>query len=152
MKNNRQNEILDIIKSFNIETQEDLIRKLKDRGYDVTQATVSRDIRELKLVKITAGDNTYKYAAPSGEEKRDYNSKYKYIIKETVTGVDFACNLIVLKTLPGMAQASAAAIDGLGWNELVGSIAGDDTIFVAMRSEKKASEYAEQFKNIINID
>ena len=77
--------------------------------------------------------------------------KYKYIIRETVTAVDYACNLVILKTLPGMAQASAAAIDGLGWNELVGSIAGDDTIFVAMRSEQKAFEYAEQFKNIINI-
>ncbi|MBE6685617.1 MAG: arginine repressor [Ruminococcaceae bacterium] len=151
MKNNRQNEILDIIKLFNIETQEELIIKLRERGYDVTQATVSRDIRELKLVKITSGDNSYKYAAPTGDDKRDYNSKYKYIIRETVTDVDYACNLVILKTMPGMAQASAAAIDGLGWNELVGSIAGDDTVFIAMRSEKKASEYAEQFKNIINL-
>ncbi|MBR5515206.1 MAG: arginine repressor, partial [Clostridia bacterium] len=102
--------------------------------------------------KITAGDNSYKYAAPNSEEKKDYNSKYKYIVREMVTNVDRACNLIVLKTLPGMAQACAAAIDGLGWNEVVGSIAGDDTIFIAMRTQEKATEYVAQFKNIMNLE
>lgn len=150
MKYKRHSEIIKIVNSYNIETQDELIEKLKKRGYDVTQATISRDIRELKLTKVATGNNSYKYAVPT-HETQIYSSKYQYIVRETIIGVDYAQNIIVLKTLSGMAQAAGAAIDALGWNEVVGSIAGDDTIFIVMRSEEKAEEYAANFKNILNI-
>lgn len=150
MKYKRHNEIMNIVTNYNIETQDDLIERLRDRGYDVTQATVSRDIRELKLTKIAVGDNSYKYSLPSHDSQK-YSAKYQYIVRETIISVDYACNMIVLKTLAGMAQAAAAAIDALGWNEVVGSIAGDDTIFVVMRTPEKAEEYTEHFKNILNV-
>ena len=150
MKYKRHSEIIKIVNAYNIETQDELIEKLKDRGFDVTQATVSRDIRELKLTKVAAGHNAYKYAVPS-HDARVYTSKYQYIVRETIINVEAACNIIVLKTLPGMAQAAAAAIDAFGWNEVVGSIAGDDTIFIVMRTPEKAEEYSDNIKNILNI-
>lgn len=151
MKIKRHNEIVKIISSYNIETQDDLIKRLNEIGYNVTQATVSRDIRELRLTKVPAGNNSYKYALPSHDAHK-HIGKYQYIVRETIISVDCACNMIVLKTLSGMAQAAAAAIDAMGWNEIVGSIAGDDTIFVVMRSAEKAAEYTENFKNILNIE
>ncbi len=151
MKYKRQSEIIDIISSYNIETQDELIEHLKDRGYDVTQATVSRDIRELKLLKVAVGVSSYKYALPTHDSQK-YSSKYQYIVRETIISVDYAENMIVLKTLAGMAQAAAAAVDALGWNEIVGSIAGDDTIFIVMRTKEKAQEYTEVFKNILNVE
>ncbi len=150
MKYKRHSEIIKIVNSYNIETQDELIEKLRDRGYEVTQATVSRDIRELKLTKVASGNNAYKYAVPT-HDSQIYSSKYQYIVRETIISVEAACNMIVLKTLAGMAQAAAAAIDALGWNEIVGSIAGDDTIFIVMRSPEKAEEYTEKFRNILNI-
>ena len=151
MKYKRHNEIIKIVSAFNIETQDELIEKLRERGFDVTQATVSRDIRELKLTKVALGSNAYKYAVPA-HDAQIYSTKYQYIVKETIVGIDFACNMIILRTLSGMAQAAAAAIDSLGWNEIGGCIAGDDTIFIVMRSADKAEEYAAKFKNILNIE
>ena len=152
MKYKRQEEIKKIVSEYNIETQDELIVRLRDRGYEVTQATVSRDIRELHLIKVALGANAFKYSLPV-YDAQNYSSKYQYIIKETVVSIESAQNLIVVKTLPGMANAAAAAIDGLGWNEAIGSIAGDDTIFIAMRSYEKASEYANtltKYKNLKN--
>ncbi len=146
MKYKRHNEIKKIIGAYNIETQDELMARLKDRGYEVTQATISRDIRELRLIKVAVGINSFKYAMPTFEAQ-NYTDKYQYIIKETVIHVDTAQNMIILKTLPGMAQAAAAAVDGLGWSEIVGSIAGDDTIFIAMRSYEKAQEYADSIND-----
>ncbi len=154
MKYKRHEEIKKIISDYNIETQDELILRLRERGYEVTQATVSRDIREMHLVKVALGANSFKYSMPA-YDAQNYSSKYQYIIKETVTSIDTAQNLIIVKTLPGMANAAAAAIDGLGWNELVGCIAGDDTIFIAMKSYEKASEYAGtlvKYKNLRNKD
>lgn len=150
MKYKRQSEILNLIKTYNIETQDDLIARLKEKDYKCTQATVSRDIRELNIVKVATGKNSFKYALPSHETVR-YDEKYQYIIQETILSVDVACNTIVLKTLAGMAQAACAAIEALGLNEIVGCIAGDDTIFVMMRSTEKALEYQESFKNILGL-
>lgn len=150
MKYKRQEEIKKIISNYNIETQDELISRLKERGYEATQATVSRDIREMHLIKVAIGANSFKYSMPV-YDAHNYSSKYQYIIKETVTAIDTAQNLIIVRTLPGMANAAAAAIDGLGWNEIVGSIAGDDTIFVAMRSYEKASEYADTLTKYKNM-
>ena len=150
MKYKRHEEIKKIVSDYNIETQDELIARLRERGYDVTQATVSRDIREMHLIKVALGANAFKYSMPV-YDAQNYSSKYQYIIKETVTSIDTAQNLIIVKTLPGMANAAAAAVDGLGWNEVVGSIAGDDTIFIAMRSYEKATEYADTLTKYKNL-
>lgn len=148
MKYQRQNKILEIVRTSDVETQDELIEKLRECGYEVTQATVSRDIRELKLAKIAMADNRLKYAAAARDDART-GAKFKNIIVETVMKIDWANNLVVIKTYPGMAQAAAAAIDGMGWNDIVGSIAGDDTVLLIMRSEAKAAEAAGKFVEII---
>lgn len=140
MKYKRHQKIIEIISEYNIDTQDELINHLRIAGYDVTQATVSRDIRDLKLVKIATEDHRYKYALSEHNEIK-ISTKYLSIIRETITSVDYANNTVVLRTYSGMAQAAAAAIDGMGWNEIVGTLAGDDTIFVLMRDNDAAMEF-----------
>jgi transcriptional regulator of arginine metabolism len=154
MKNKRHNKIIEIVNSYNIETQDELIDKLRDSGFDVTQATVSRDIKELGLIKAITKDNKYKYAVPSMSttDSIRISVKYRNIIREAVIRVDFAVNIVVIKTYAGMAQAAAAAIDGMSWDEVVGSIAGDDTILVIMRTPEKAQDITRRFKDILNSD
>ena len=153
MKINRHRKILEIIQENSVETQDDLIEKLREAGIAVTQATISRDIRDLKLIKIACdgGDNKYKYAVSSGDEVR-ISAKYRNIIRETVVKIDSADNIVVLKTYSGMAQAAAAAIDGMMWGEIVGSIAGDDTIFVLMREREAALDFVEKFRGALRAD
>ena len=148
MKKDRQNKILEIIGKYNIETQDGLIEKLREEGYDVTQATASRDIRELNLVKVSVDGSSYKYAE-SPKEDMKISVKYRNILKETLISADYACNTMVLKTYSGMAQAAAAAIDNMGWNEIVGSVAGDDTIIIVMRSDESAKEFYSKFNGLI---
>lgn len=148
MKKIRQTKILELINKYNIETQDGLIEKLKEEGFDVTQATASRDIRELNLVKVSFGGGAYKYAE-SPKDEMNISVKYKNILKETLVSVDYACNTIVLKTYSGMAQAAAAAIDNMGWSEIVGSVAGDDTILIIMRSDESAKEFNTRFHTLI---
>lgn len=147
IKDKRHRKIIEIITEYNVETQDDLMNRLRETGFEVTQATVSRDIRDLKLVKIST-EGMYKYAL-SNHDDMHISGKYRNIIKETVTRVDFAGNFVVLKTYSGMAQAAAAAVDGMRWNEIVGSIAGDDTIFVLMRDEEIALEFVTKFRKIL---
>ena len=147
MKYRRHNKIIEIITEYDIDTQDELIAKLRDAGFDVTQATVSRDIRDLKLVKISTKDHRYKYAL-SPHDDIHISAKYRNIMRETIIGVDYANNFVVLRTYSGMAQAAAAAVDGMGWSEIVGTIAGDDTIFVMMRDNNAAVEFAERLKLI----
>ncbi len=148
MKSKRHEMILEIVTNQFIETQDDLISALKANGFDVTQATVSRDIRELKLVKISAGNHRYRYA-PSVHEEIEISVKYGEILKSTVIHVDLANNIVVLKTYSGMANAAAAAIDGMGWKDIVGSIAGDDTIFVLLRDSDIADDFAAKFRKLL---
>lgn len=154
MKNKRHNKIIEIVGSYNIETQDELIDKLRDSGFDVTQATVSRDIKELGLIKAITKDNKYKYVVPSTstQESIRISIKYRNIIREAVIRVDYAENIVVIKTYAGMAQAAAAAIDGMGWEDVVGSIAGDDTILVIMRTPDKAQDICRRFKDTLNSD
>ena len=148
IKDKRHRKIIEIISEYTVETQDDLMNRLRENGFDVTQATVSRDIRDLKLVKISTEGHAYKYALTSHDDMH-ISGKYRNIIKETVTRVDYAGNFVVLKTYSGMAQAAAAAVDGMRWNEIVGSIAGDDTIFVLMRDEDTALEFVTKFRRIL---
>ena len=142
MKNQRQEKLLEIITNNDVETQESLLQKLKESGYDVTQATVSRDIKELKLVKISTGRGGYRYAVrEDGSSSRDV--KYLSIMRETIKWVKCANNLVVIKTYTGMAQAACAAVDAVYEDDVLGSIAGDDTIIIVSPSNEQASKLVE---------
>ena len=131
MKSSRHMAILKIIKENDVETQYDLARLLQENGYNVTQATVSRDIKLLNLIKVSE-NGRQKYVVYANEENGN-NGKYNTILKEGFVSMDMAQNILVIKTAPGMAMAVCAAIDALDWNEIVGSIAGDDTIMLVIR-------------------
>lgn len=150
MKQSRQGKILEIIAENTIETQEQLIEKLNEAGYNVTQATVSRDIRELRLMKISCGFGVYKYVV-SNQETHSHSAKYLNILRETITSIEHAGNLVVVKTYAGMAQAAAAALDSMSWTEIIGSIAGDDTIMIVLRSGETARSFASELSGLINL-
>ena len=151
MKYQRHSRIIQIISEYAIETQDQLIAKLAEYGMEVTQATISRDIRELKLVKVSAEDGGYRYAMTPKEDVSSA-SKYRTILLQSVVRAEAACNLVVVKTFPGMAQACAAAVDGMAWSEIVGTLAGDDTIVLIMRSEGQALAFAKKFQNLSDED
>lgn len=147
MKYNRHARILELIEKYPIETQEELAGKLREHGMNVTQATVSRDIRELKLIKVMDDDGYYRYAPVSGKEST-INDRLLTIFSESFTGIDYAGNIVVIKTLPGMAQGSASALDALKWSEIVGTIAGDDTIMVVCRTDENAQELVNKLNKL----
>ena len=133
MKSERQNKIIELIRKNNIETQEELADALNQAGYNVTQATVSRDIRELKLTKIPTSSGKQKYAV-IGDSGEAMAQKYERVLREAFISVDMAQNILVIKTVAGMANAVCAAIDAMNMKEIVGSVAGDDTIMCAVRT------------------
>lgn len=147
MKYSRHAKILEIIENNVVETQEELVEKLKELGFEVTQATVSRDIKELRLVKVLSEDGRYKYA-PISHEENALSNKLLKIFAEAFVSSDYANNIVVVKTLPGMAQAVASAIDSMKWPEIVGTIAGDDTIMIVCRAEKIAEELVNRFNRM----
>lgn len=138
---------MEIIDKNIIETQEELAEKLKELGMDVTQATVSRDIKELRLIKVLAENRKYKYAALVQNEG-SISNKLQTIFIEAFVSCDYANNIVIVKTLSGMAQAAASAIDALKWTEVVGTIAGDDTIMIICRAEKIAEELVNKFNKM----
>jgi transcriptional regulator of arginine metabolism len=133
MKTKRQTKMLELIKKHDIETQEELSDYLQKEGYQVTQATVSRDIRELKLTKVAMSNGRQKYADLT-EANEDLSEKYTRVFRDAFVSMDMAQNILVIKTVSGMAMAVAAAIDAMHLHEIVGCIAGDDTIMCAVRS------------------
>ncbi len=149
MKYNRHAKILEIIDNNVIETQEELADKLKEQGMDVTQATVSRDIKDLRLIKVMSSDGKYRYATFTQSENQVSN-RLTTILTEAYVSSDYANNIVVVKTLAGMAQAAASAIDSLKWQEILGSIAGDDTLIIVCRAEKIAEEIVDKFNKMIN--
>ena len=148
MKKKRHEKIIELIGQCEIETQEELADRLRDAGYQVTQATVSRDIRELKLSKISGGNGRQKYIAFTRDETQ-LGDKYIRVLKEGYISMDLAQNLLVMKTVSGMAMAVAAAVDALKMEEIVGCIAGDNTIMMAMRSEGAAARVMDQLRGMI---
>jgi transcriptional regulator of arginine metabolism len=144
----RHSKILEIINSSEIETQEELARHLKEEGYDVTQATVSRDIKEMGLIKVLSKDGKYKYASLKQREGV-VNDRFLKLLKDTVISRDFAGNIVVVRTLVGSANAAAAAIDALDFDLIVGSIAGDDTIFLLARTDDDVPKLLKQFDDIL---
>ena len=133
MKKNRHRQIVEIINKYDVETQEDLARYLKEAGFEVTQATVSRDIRELKLTKVSSGRGRQRYIVLNQADAH-MEDRFIRVLKEGFLSMDMAQNILVVKTVPGMAMAVAAAIDSLNFPEVVGCIAGDDTIMIAVRT------------------
>lgn len=146
-KNKRQEKILEIIGEYSISTQEQLTKKLTECGFKVTQATVSRDIKALNLVKIQDGDGQYKYSPVKDEARSEM--QYDAILSHSVTGIDHAMNITVIHCHAGMANAACASIDALDFNKSVGTIAGDDTIFVLNRTEEEAEKLAKTLESII---
>ena len=138
MRIKRQNAILQLISENNIETQQELTDALCKIGYDVTQATVSRDIKELRIVKRLNDSGRYVYAQSGINSDSDMNERFNIIFEKSVVSIEYAVNNIVVKTLSGMAQAAAAALDAMDLPEVVGTIAGDDTIIMVVRSEESA--------------
>lgn len=152
MKAGRQRKILEIISSQIIETQEELANALKATGYDVTQATVSRDIKELGLIKVPAGENLYRYAVPQENTKVSSSSYYhrlERLFRDSVTNIDDSENLIVIRTLPGTAHAVASCIDHLEWSEILGTVAGDDTILIIVKPKEAVSSVLEKFHKLL---
>ena len=150
MKIKRQEKIIELIEKYNIDTQEELLRRLRGAGFDVTQATVSRDIKELRLIKTLSGDGRYRYATSAEELSSDMSFKFLSIFSESVKTVDYAGNIVVVKCYTGMANAACAALDSIHWNGVVGTLAGDDTIFVLIRSEHRALELVGELKKLMN--
>ena len=146
MKESRQHLILQIIEKDNVSTQLELQNILLRHGYKVTQATVSRDIRELNLIKSLSKDGQYVYQSPVSAKEELVSDKKEYIIlKGLISKIDYALNTVVVKCHTGMAQAVCASIDAMQLNNVVGTIAGDDTIFILMRSEQNAFELVKDF-------
>lgn len=149
MKVGRQTKIIELINKFDIETQEELADRLNAAGYNVTQATISRDIRELKLTKVSVEGNRQKYIILQNQESGLYE-KYVRVLSDGLISMDFAQNILVCKTVSGMAMAVAAALDNLNINGIVGSIAGDDTIMCAIRHEEDVVTVMDKINKLVN--
>jgi transcriptional regulator of arginine metabolism len=147
MKNARQNKILELIDEYEISTQEALIQKLAEHGFDSTQTTISRDIRQLRLIKGPTGRGTYKYVAPEvrkGNDAPGHNSA----LTDAVLKIEAAQNLIVIKTMAGMANAIAVCVDSLHIKDIIGSVAGDDTMLLVLKTNEKADAVEAELKSV----
>ena len=144
MKANRHTKIVELINRFPITTQEELLEYLKEEGFDVTQSTVSRDIKKLRLTKALDQNGKYRYQAPSQKVNTSKNGFFS-LVDTSVTSVDYAMNMVVVKTYAGMAHAVCAAFDSMEFDSIVGTIAGDDTIFIVCKTEESAKAYTQEF-------
>jgi arginine repressor len=149
MKSKRQTQILELIREQNIETQNQMMTALAARGIHSTQATLSRDIKELRLVKKSMPNGGYCYALPAGDNDDERNIRLRNIFRECVVSFDTAQNLVIIHTLPGLANAAASALDNMDLSDLVGTIAGDDTAFLAMKDSAKAQEFCREIEAML---
>lgn len=150
MKSQRQAKILEIISNKNIETQEQLLQELQEAGFRGTQATISRDIKEMRIVKELTSLGNYRYTTSAGEVTGSFSSRLNTIFRECVIGFDYAQNIIVIRTLPGLASAAGSAIDSMNLSIIVGSLAGDDTVIVVMRDNNAAAAFCGEIKALID--
>ena len=148
MKKTRHGKIIEIIEKNDVETQEELAGKLRESGFQVTQATVSRDIRELKLSKVPTGSGSQKYVVLKQDDSH-MGDKYIRVLRDGFTSMDTAQNILVIRTVSGMAMAGAAALDALKFSEIVGCIAGDDTIFAAVHSAEEADALIDKIQGMM---
>ena len=150
MKTKRQAKILEIVSARDVETQEQLLQELQDAGFYCTQATVSRDIRELRIVKELTGVGTYRYATSPKEVGSTFSGRLNTIFRECVTGFDYAQNIVVIHTLPGLASAAGSAIDAMEMSFVLGTLAGDDTVMIVMRDTNAAATFCGEIKTLLS--
>ena len=151
MKRARQAEILNVIRMMDVETQEQLLAELKLRGFTTTQATISRDIKQLRIIKELGPKGTYRYVSSPKPVEHAFSAKLNMIFRQCVTSIDYAQNLIVIKTMPGLANAACSAIDKLELPEMLGTLAGDDTCVVIMRDNASAATFYAEIREQIEV-
>ena len=150
MKSQRQAMILEIISNKNVETQEQLLAELQKAGFRGTQATISRDIKDLRIVKELTSFGTYRYTISSNELSGTFSAKLNTIFRECVVSFDYAQNIVVIRTLPGLASAAASTIDAMNMSAAIGSLAGDDTVMIVMRDVNAAATFCSEMKSLLN--
>ena len=150
MKSQRQAKILEIISNKNIETQEQLLAELQAEGFRGTQATISRDIKELRIVKELTSLGTYRYTISASDLGSTFSARLNTIFRECVISFDYAQNIIVVRTLPGLASAAGSAIDAMNLNTIVGTLAGDDTVMIVMRDTNAAATLCGELRGLLN--
>lgn len=148
MKSERQNRILELVSKYEIETQEDMIDRLRAEGYMVTQATVSRDLKELKLTKALTARGTYRYCVSQGRNHTG-NVRINNAMADSILHVDYSMNNVVIKTYPGLAQAVASSIDSMNMHSILGCVAGDDTIIIVSRDEESSAEISRRIRELM---
>ena len=151
MKSERQNRILELVAKYEIETQEEMMERLRSEGYAVTQATVSRDLKELKLSKALTARGNYRYCINPGRVGGG-NTKLNSVMVDSITSVEYSQNNVVIKTYPGLAQAVASAIDAMNMHQVLGSVAGDDTILAVAVSDAIAAVFCENLKKRLGLN
>jgi len=150
MKSQRQAKIMEIISNRDIETQEHLLQELNKAGFRSTQATISRDIKELRIVKELTNFGTYRYTAATSEVSGTFSNKLNTIFRQCITRYDYAMNMVVIHTLPGLASAAASAVDAMNMGVVVGTLAGDDTVFIVMRDMNAAAAFCGEIQNLLD--
>ena len=150
MKSKRQAKIMEIISTSDIETQEQLLQELQNAGFTSTQATISRDIKELRIVKELTSLGTYRYTSASREVSNTITTRLNTIFRECVTSFDYAQNIIVIHTLPGLANAAASALDAMSRRVVLGTLAGDDTVIAIMRDSNSAAAFCGEIRSLMN--
>ena len=149
MKTRRQLKIQELITNEPIRTQQELAQRLLEEGYEVTQATISRDIKEMGLIKVPGGSDEYRYALRDQSHPMDYQERLRRMFKEVVLSLDFSENIVVVRTIPGNAQALALLLDNAGWKEVIGSVAGDDTIFLLVKPRNVTAAVMERLTRLV---
>lgn len=150
MKAKRQAMILEIVSTKDVQTQDQLQEALQQAGFACTQATISRDIKELRIVKEMTKFGTYRYASSSREVSGTFSNRLNTIFRECITGFDYAQNLVVIHTLPGLAAAAASAVDSMQMHFVLGTIAGDDTVLIIMRDNNAAAAFCGEIKSLMS--
>lgn len=150
MKTHRQAKIMEIVSTRDVETQEQLLEALQEAGFYSTQATISRDIKELRIVKELTKFGTYRYTVASKEIAGTFSNRLNAIFRECVTSFDYAQNLVVIHTIPGLAAAAASAVDSMGMSFVLGSIGGDDTVLIVVRDTNAAAAFCSELKDLLN--
>jgi len=150
LKSKRQAKIMEIISTTNVETQEQLLQELQAAGFTSTQATISRDIKELRIVKELTSFGTYRYTTASRDVPGTFSGRLNTIFRECVTNYDYAQNIIVIHTLPGLANAAAAAVDAMNMSVVLGTLAGDDTVVIIMRDVNSAAAFCGEIRSLMN--
>ena len=149
MKTKRQAKIVEIISNTNVETQEQLLKALEEEGFTSTQATISRDIKELRIVKELTSLGTYRYSVSEKDAPPALTDRLNTIFRECVTSIDYADSIIVIHTLPGLASAAGSALDAMKINVVLGTLAGDDTVMIVMRDSNAAAAFCGEIKSVI---